>query len=62
MIKFLNTTMKIWKYNAWVVELVYTHDLKSCPSQDAGSTPALGTIKIEKPPIAQLVEQPALNR
>ena len=26
-----------------MVELVYTHDLKSCPSRDAGSIPALGT-------------------
>ena len=26
-----------------MVELVYTHDLKSCPLWDAGSIPALGT-------------------
>ena len=28
---------------ARVVELVYTHDLKSCPERDAGSIPAPGT-------------------
>ncbi len=35
--------------NARVVELVYTHDLKSCGEICAGSTPALGTkIKISR--------------
>ena len=29
-----------------MVELVYTHDLKSCPERGAGSIPALGTIGI----------------
>ena len=55
--------------NAWVAELVYAHDLKSCLARDAGSTPALGTLKFIKisveycnPLVAQLVEHPTLNR
>jgi hypothetical protein len=31
---------------ARVAELVYAHDLKSCPSRDVGSMPTSGTIDL----------------
>ena len=43
-------------FDARVAELVYAHDLKSCPERGAGSMPAPSTRQIY-PPIAQLVEQ-----
>lgn len=49
--------------------MVYTHDLKSCPARDVGSSPTSGTRKFENiildflyAPIAQLVEQSPLKR
>ncbi len=36
------------RINARVVELVYTHDLKSCAIWLAGSSPAPGTTKTKK--------------
>ena len=49
-----------------MAELVYAHDLKSCPEWDTGSTPVPSTlIKMRillRPPIAQPVEQSPLKR